>query len=85
MMFFMEHWDEGPLRNGIRLGAVCLGCCWALMLLAFVGGVMNIAFMGLATVIMVVEKLPDLGRYVTRPLGWLLCAGSVAMLLTALI
>lgn len=80
MMFFMEHWDEGPWRNGLRLGAVCLGCCWALMLLAFVGGVMSIAFMGLATLIMVIEKLPDLGRHVTRPLGVLLCAGSAAML-----
>lgn len=31
---------------GLRLGAVCLGCCWALMLLAFVAGTMNLAFMG---------------------------------------
>ncbi len=69
LMFFMSHWDEGPLRNGVRLGLVCLGCCWALMLLAFVGGVMNLAFMGLATLIMVLEKLPEIGRYITRPLG----------------
>ncbi len=85
LMFFMQHWDDGPWRNGVRLGLVCLGCCWALMLLAFVGGVMNIAFMGLATLIMVIEKLPDLGRYVTRPLGGLLCAGAVVMLLSALL
>ena len=77
MMFFMQHWDEGALRNGVRLGLVCLGCCWALMLLAFVGGVMNIAFMGLATVIMVLEKLPDIGRWVTRPLGFALIGGAV--------
>lgn len=69
LTFFMQHWDEGPLRNGVRLGLVCLGCCWALMLLAFVGGVMNVAFMGLATLIMVLEKLPEIGRWVTRPLG----------------
>ena len=67
---------------GLRLGAVCLGCCWALMLLAFVGGVMNLAFMGLAMVIMVVEKLPDLGRYVTRPLGVGLLAASAFVLFT---
>ncbi len=79
MMFFMTHWDEGPWRNGIRLGLVCLGCCWALMLLAFVGGVMNLAFMGLATIIMVFEKLPDLGRWITRPLGGALIAASVAI------
>lgn len=79
LVFFMQHWDEGPLRNGVRLGLVCLGCCWALMLLAFVGGVMNLAFMGLATLIMVFEKLPELGRYITKPLGGVLivCAGLV--------
>ncbi len=79
MMFFMSHWDDGPWKNGLRLGLVCLGCCWALMLLAFVGGVMNLAFMGLATVIMVLEKLPDLGRFVTRPLGGALIAASLTV------
>ncbi|MDA7429858.1 DUF2182 domain-containing protein [Primorskyibacter aestuariivivens] len=67
--FFMAHYEEGPWRNGLRLGAVCLGCCWALMMLAFVGGVMSLAFMALATVLMIFEKLPDIGRYLTRPLG----------------
>lgn len=83
MTFFMQHWNEGPLRNGLRLGAVCLGCCWALMLLAFVGGVMNVAFMGLATVIMIFEKLPDLGRFITRPLGGLLIAAGFVSFVTA--
>ncbi len=76
LVFFMQHFEEGPWRNGLRLGLVCLGCCWALMLLAFVGGVMNLAFMGLATVIMVLEKLPDIGRWLTRPLGVALIAGA---------
>ena len=83
LTFFMQHWDEGAWRNGLRLGLVCLGCCWALMALAFVGGVMNLAFMGLATAIMIIEKLPDLGRWLTRPLGaglglaglWMLAGG----------
>jgi predicted metal-binding membrane protein len=68
LTFFMQHWDEGPWRNGVRLGLVCLGCCWALMLLAFVGGVMNLAFMGVATLIMVGEKMdsPDFWG-VSRP------------------
>ena len=69
LSFFMAYWDEGAWRKGVRLGLVCLGCCWALMALAFVGGVTNLAFMGLATVIMVLEKLPDVGRWLTRPLG----------------
>ena len=84
LSFFMQHWDEGALRNGVRLGLVCLGCCWALMALAFVGGVMNLAFMGLATVIMVLEKLPQVGRYLTRPLGAVLIAASVWVLFTSI-
>ncbi|OAN75474.1 metal-binding protein [Jannaschia sp. EhC01] len=84
LTFFMSHWDEGPFRNGLRLGAVCLGCCWALMLLAFVGGVMNLVFMGLATLIMVFEKLPDVGRILTRPLGAALIGGGLWLALTSL-
>ena len=81
LTFFMQHWDEGPFRNGLRLGAVCVGCCWALMLLGFVGGVMDLAFMGLAMVLMTLEKLPDIGRPLTRPLGWaLICAGFAVLL-----
>ncbi|UWQ52305.1 DUF2182 domain-containing protein [Leisingera caerulea] len=79
LVFFMQHWNEGPLRNGLRLGLVCLGCCWALMLLAFAGGTMNIAFMGLATVIMILEKLPELGRYITKPLGAGLVGAALAL------
>ena len=75
--FFMQHWASGPWRMGLRLGAVCLGCCWALMLLAFVGGVMSLAFMGLATVMMVLEKLPQLGDRLTRPLGITLIGAGV--------
>jgi len=82
LTFFIQHWEEGPWRNGLRLGLVCLGCCWALMLLAFVGGVMNLAFMGLATLLMVFEKLPDLGRLVTRPLGVALLAGAAWVVCT---
>lgn len=77
LTFFMSHWDEGAFRNGLRLGADCLGCCWALMLLAFVGGTMNLAFMGLAMVLMTLEKLPTIGGHITRPLG----AGLVGLAL----
>lgn len=84
LSFFMQHWDEGAVRNGLRLGLVCLGCCWALMALALVGGVLNIAFMGLATVLMVLEKLPRPGRRLTRPLGAVLLAASVWVLFSSL-
>ena len=63
--FLMQHWAEGPWRMGLRLGAVCLGCCWALMALGLVGGLMSLGFMALATVLMTAEKLsagPGLSR-----------------------
>ena len=75
LTFFMEFWSEGrmaSLKMGLRLGLSCLGCCWMLMLLAFVGGTMSLLFMGLATVIMVLEKLPKLGDYISIPLGYVL-------------
>ncbi|MGI3185061.1 DUF2182 domain-containing protein [Nioella aestuarii] len=84
MMFFLQHFEEGAFRNGVRLGAVCLGCCWALMLLGFVGGVMNLGFMALATVLMVLEKLPDIGRWLTRPLGVALLAGAAWVAITGI-
>lgn len=84
LTFFFQHWKEGAWRNGLRLGAVCLGCCWALMLLAFVGGVMNLAFMGLATLMMVIEKLPEPGRYLTVPLGLGLIAAGAGLFITAM-
>ena len=79
--FFMAHFAEGPFRMGLRLGAVCLGCCWALMALAFVGGMQSLAFMGVATVLMILEKLPDIGRYLTKPLGVALIGASLAVLI----
>ncbi|MDG1430334.1 MAG: DUF2182 domain-containing protein [Paracoccaceae bacterium] len=82
LTFFMERWEDGPFRMGLSLGAICLGCCWALMLLGFVGGVMSLAFMGLATVIMIFEKMPAIGKYISTPLGIVLLAASVWMLIT---
>lgn len=79
LTFFMQHWAEGPFRMGLRMGLDCVGCCWALMLLAFVGGTMNLAFMGLALLLMTFEKLPDLGKHLTRPLGGLLIASGLAL------
>ena len=79
LTFFIQHWEEGPFRNGLQLGLDCVGCCWALMLLAFIGGTMNLAFMGLAMVLMTLEKLPDIGRYLTKPLGLALIAAGFAL------
>lgn len=79
MMYFLGQWRTGfmgGLRMGLGLGAFCVVCCWGFMALGFAGGVMNLAWMGLATLFMVVEKLPQVGHYVTKPMGFALIAGA---------
>lgn len=81
MMYFLGHWRTGfggGVRMGLGLGAFCVGCCWGFMALGFAGGVMNLAWMGLATLFMVVEKLPQIGRYVTKPMGCTLILMGIA-------
>ena len=84
MTFFWKHWRDGiggGMWMGLRHGVTCLGCCWALMLLAFVGGVASIWFMVLSAAVMALEKLPLVGKYITVPLGvvLLLVGGLVAL------
>ncbi len=86
LTFFMERWSPGPqaaLKMGGQLGVHCLGCCWALMLLGFVGGTMNLVWMGVATLFMIMEKLPEIGAYLTRPVGWILLGGGCFVALQA--
>ena len=52
------------------------------MCLAFVGGVMNLVFMGLATVLMVLEKMPQIGIYITKRLGYALLFGAALIALS---
>jgi predicted metal-binding membrane protein len=88
MTFFMERWAPGAaraLRMGVEVGALCLGCCWALMALAFVGGTTSLLWMGAATLFMVLEKLPDLGRPLTRPAGVALVAAGVFTAFSAIL
>ena len=82
-MYFVGNWRKGfvgGVRMGLGLGSFCVGCCWGFMALGFAGGVMNLAWMGLATLFMVIEKLPQVGHYVTRPMGFVLIIAGVAVL-----
>ena len=88
LTFFMGRWALGParaLRMGAELGLICFGCCGALMALAFVGGTMSLLWMGAATLFMTLEKLPDLGRPLTRPAGFALLGAGAALALRALV
>ena len=64
---------------GVRQGLACAGCCWALMLLALVGGVMYVLWMAGATALMVAEKFPDPGERVRHVLGAGLTGGALAV------
>ncbi|MAB02771.1 MAG: hypothetical protein CML34_08270 [Rhodobacteraceae bacterium] len=80
--YFLGNWKtglNGGLRMGLGLGAFCVGCCWLFMVLGFAGGVMNFLWMGLATLFMVIEKLPAIGHYVIRPMGVVLIASGVLL------
>jgi predicted metal-binding membrane protein len=60
VIFLMQHWRPGragALRMGLRHGAHCLGCCWLLMALLFVGGVMNLLWIAGLAIYVAVEKL----------------------------
>lgn len=57
--FLSRHWRSGSggaLRLGLIHGTFCLGCCWALMLLLFVGGVMNLVWVAAITFFVLLEK-----------------------------
>ena len=84
MSYFIGHWRagfSGGLRMGLSLGAYCVGCCWLFMVLGFAGGVMNFLWMGLATLMMVLEKLPQLGHFLVKPLGILLILSGPSIII----
>ena len=88
MQYFLGNWRTGfagGLRMGLGLGAFCVGCCWGFMALGFVGGVMSLLWMGLATVFMVLEKLPQVGHVVTKPMGGILIAAGLAWAVWAVV
>ena len=64
LAFLAEHWRPGmpgALQLGLRHGLYCVGCCWALMLLLFAGGVMSLLWIGGITAFVLVEKLAPHG------------------------
>ena len=88
MSYFLGHWRTGfagGLRMGLGLGAFCVGCCWGFMALGFVGGVMSLLWMGLATLFMVIEKLPQIGHVVTRPMGGILIVAGLVVVVQPLV
>lgn len=86
LAFLVEHWRPGlpnALELGMRHGLYCIGCCWALMLLLFVGGVMSLLWIGGITAFVLLEKLAPHGVQGGRLSGIaLLLAGLWVMVST---
>jgi predicted metal-binding membrane protein len=81
LTFITRHWRpgiSGAFRMGVTHGAYCLGCCWALMLLLFAAGVMNLAWVAALSVLVLLQKVLPGGRAVPTATGG-------AMLVTALV
>ena len=88
LFFLMHQWRSG-IRGALRLGVLhgldCLGCCADLMLALVALGMMQVAWMLTAAVIIFVEKTIPAGHRVARPLGLLLLVGGVVLLATSLL
>jgi predicted metal-binding membrane protein len=84
--FLLSHWQDGArgaLRMGMHHGRYCLGCCWALMLVMFVSGVMSVAAMAVLTLFILVERLLPAQPWATRVPGLALIAWGVWTLMHA--
>ena len=74
----------GTLALGARHGAYCVGCCWVLMALLFVGGVMNVLWIAAIAILVLAEKVIPAGRVISRIAGVGLFAGGTWLLVQAL-
>jgi predicted metal-binding membrane protein len=87
MAFFLARWREGAggaFALGARHGAVCVGCCWALMLLMLGFGAMSLGWMAALALAMAAEKVAPGAERLARPLGLAAIAGGGALALSAL-
>jgi len=81
--FISSNWRPGALgatRLGLLHGAYCVGCCWALMALLFVGGVMNLVWIVALSIVVLVEKLTPVGPMLARGLGAVLVVWGAVLL-----
>jgi predicted metal-binding membrane protein len=86
LAFLLHHWHSGAwgaVESGLRHGAFCLGCCWMLMALLFVGGLMNLLWIAALALLVLVEKTLPWGGRMSRVTGTALVAWGTVILVTA--
>ena len=84
--FFFANWTAEPrgvFRLGVRQGLYCLGCCWAMMALMFVLGVMNVIWMAALGAMMTIEKISTTTRF-SRALGIAFIVIGAAFIVTSI-
>jgi predicted metal-binding membrane protein len=72
LAFLLRRWRQGAwgaFTNGIRHGFFCLGCCWVLMVLLFVGGLMNLLWIAVLALLVLLEKTVPWGGRTSRVAG----------------
>ena len=77
------HWRKGTLgalRMGVDHGLYCVGCCWFLMLLLFVGGIMNLVWIAGLAIFVLLEKLLPQGPSIARASGGLMLFSGAYLL-----
>lgn len=85
LSFLLNEWREGQwgaFLMGLRHGLFCLGCCWALMGLLFVTGVMNLLWVAIIALFVLVEKVAPAGKWVSRIGGGLMVGWGLWMLVS---
>jgi predicted metal-binding membrane protein len=89
LQFLMRHGGfrrdlQGCLLLGLQHGGYCVGCCWVLMALLFVGGVMNVLWIAILALLILLEKLTPIGRWIARAAGIACVAAGARMLLSSM-
>lgn len=85
LSFMMTHGPRladgafGPYKVGVMHGLYCLGCCWALMVVLVLLGMMNLVWMAFVAALILVEKVLPRGQVVARLMGMLLVVGAVVL------
>jgi predicted metal-binding membrane protein len=87
--FLVERYRPGAraaFQIGVAHGLSCLGCCWALMLVAFAAGTGDLAWMAGLACVMVIERSTSWGRSFVRPFGVaLVCLGALVVIGSTLV
>ncbi len=82
--FFMTQWRAGglgALLMGLNHGLFCVGCCWLLMALMFVGGAMNLAWAAALTIFVLLEKAARWGTGLSRASGFVMVASGLGLVM----